>query len=89
MTITLDIAPDREVALRRQAGDRGLPVDQYVLQVIDEGIALHTGQSPAEKVRALLDEWAADESGYEDEAWPRVKKAIDDNRLSSRSRYRD
>lgn len=28
----------------------------------------------------LLDEWAADESGYEDEAWPELQAALDDER---------
>jgi hypothetical protein len=28
----------------------------------------------------LLDEWAADNSGYEDEAWPQLQSALDDER---------
>ncbi|RRR68899.1 MAG: hypothetical protein EI684_16875 [Candidatus Viridilinea halotolerans] len=29
---------------------------------------------------ALLDEWAADESGYEDEAWPQLQATLDAER---------
>lgn len=32
----------------------------------------------------LLDEWMADESGYDEEAWPELKAALDRDRLSSR-----
>ena len=31
---------------------------------------------------ALFDEWAADESGYDEETWPQVKKALDTTRRS-------
>ncbi len=32
----------------------------------------------------LLDEWMADESGYDEETWPELKVALDRDRLSSR-----
>jgi hypothetical protein len=32
----------------------------------------------------LLDEWMADESGYDEETWPELKEALDRDRLSSR-----
>ena len=38
---------------------------------------------------ALLDKWLADESGYDERVWPRLKKAIEENRLSSRKRFDD
>lgn len=37
----------------------------------------------------LLDSWLADESGYDERVWPRLKKAIEENRLSSRKRFDD
>lgn len=30
----------------------------------------------------LLDEWLADESGYDEEIWPELKEALDRDRLS-------
>ena len=42
-----------------------------------------------EPVRKLLREWLSDTSGYDEEAWPQVKQLIEDNRLSSRSRFDD
>jgi hypothetical protein len=35
----------------------------------------------------LLDSWLADESGYDERVWPRLKKSIEENRLSSRRRF--
>jgi hypothetical protein len=33
---------------------------------------------------SLLDEWLTDESGYEKETWPKLKEALDRDRLSNR-----
>jgi hypothetical protein len=37
----------------------------------------------------LLESWLADESGYDEKTWPRVKAAIEANRLSYRKRFHD
>lgn len=37
----------------------------------------------------LLNEWLADESGYDEHAWPAARKAIAENALSSRKRFDD
>jgi hypothetical protein len=42
-----------------------------------------------ESVIELLDEWLADESGYDERVWPTVKKLIEENRLSDGSRFGD
>ncbi len=39
--------------------------------------------------RRLLQEWLADESGYDEEVWPKVKQIIEANRLSPRKRFCD
>lgn len=41
------------------------------------------------KVAALIDEWSNEESGYDEEAWPRLKASIEENRLSYRKRFED
>ena len=46
-----------------------------------------TQQAKNEAAIQLLAEWMADESGYDEETWPKVKQAIEENRLSSRSRF--
>ena len=37
----------------------------------------------------LLNEWLADESGYDETAWPVAKRAIETYRLSDRPRFHD
>lgn len=37
----------------------------------------------------LLEEWMADESGYDEEVWPIVKRSLEDDRLSHRRRFSD
>ena len=39
------------------------------------------------KAIALLDEWMADESGYDEEMWPQIQAALERDRLSSRSLF--
>ena len=43
----------------------------------------------AENVVRLLDEWMADESGYDEETWPELKAALERERLSSRLLFDD
>jgi hypothetical protein len=43
----------------------------------------------AEAFHRLLDEWMADESGYDEETWPLLKKMMEEDRLSPRKRFAD
>ena len=46
---------------------------------------------PQEKgdVLSLLDEWLTDDSGYEEESWPQLREALDQDRLSDRPLFKD
>lgn len=46
-------------------------------------------QTKTEAAIRLVEKWMADESGYDEEAWPIVKKAIEENRLSARKRFNE
>ena len=48
-----------------------------------------TPQESAERMRCLFAEWIADESGYDEETWPQLKKALDEDRLSARPLFAD
>jgi len=48
-----------------------------------------TPQESAERMRRLFAEWIADESGYDEETWPQLKKALDEDRLSARPLFAD
>jgi hypothetical protein len=43
----------------------------------------------AEAVRLLLAEWLADESGYDERAWPELKRGLEESRTSSRPLFRE
>jgi hypothetical protein len=45
---------------------------------------VETAASRAAGIKALLDEWLRDESGYDERMWPELKAAIDRDRSSSR-----
>jgi hypothetical protein len=43
----------------------------------------------AQEVIKLLDEWAAEDSTYDEETWPALKKALDENRRASGKLFDD
>jgi hypothetical protein len=49
------------------------------------------GPIPEQNLKAieLLDEWLSDDSGYDEETWPLLKNALENNRLSNRSLFND
>lgn len=46
--------------------------------------ALSSGK---QKAMALLDEWMADESGYDERTWPRVREALECERIGQRQLF--
>lgn len=42
-----------------------------------------------EAARRLVHRWLEEDSGYDKAVWPKVKKAIQENRLSERGRFGD
>ncbi|MDI9548460.1 MAG: hypothetical protein QM346_12770 [Chloroflexota bacterium] len=53
-------------------------------------------QSPEATQRALnqaakrlILQWLADESGYDEQTWPVIQRAVEENRLSNRARFHD
>ena len=53
----------------------------------------HTkGKTPRQRnatARQLLRAWLADESGYDEETWPRLKQALEISRSGHRRLFRD
>jgi hypothetical protein len=56
-------------------------------EAVEAVLARHHAKNEA-AIR-LLRKWMADESGYDEKAWPIAKKAIEENRLSYRKRFSD
>ena len=49
--------------------------------------AAQSNKSQALALARLLRDWMEDESGYDEKAWPRLKQAMEANRLSDRRRF--
>lgn len=49
----------------------------------------HTGSATARRFVNLINSWRAEDSGYDERAWPKAKKAIEENRLSARRRFNE
>ena len=73
-----DMASDRQQAV-------GL---WYELQKRTTGANREHEDSTEDDVQ-LLDEWMADETGYDEETWPELKAALERERLSSRPLFDD
>lgn len=60
------------------------------IQIEPETRVLHHSAQPKSQrnaaARQLLQDWLADESGYDEETWPVLKQALEQNRASSNRR---
>jgi hypothetical protein len=63
---------------------RSIPIAQYV--AVPEEAAI---SKPAAQAIALLDEWLADDSSYDEDTWPELKAALNQDRLSARRLFDD
>ena len=75
--------------MSKKYSTRSVPTLQPVEAESLEPSDVITQQAKNEAAIRLLAEWMADESGYDEKTWPKVKRAIEENRLSSRSRFND
>jgi len=48
-----------------------------------------TGQQSKETCIQLLNLWLADETGYDEANWPKVKSLLEENRTSKRSLFNE
>lgn len=62
-------------------------IDPKVNAENQSGTSSGSQQSKREACIALLNQWLADDSGYDEENWPKIKKAIAENRTSNRSPF--
>lgn len=51
--------------------------------------ALVAPRGSAEAVLKLVEQWLAEDDGYDQEVWPIIRQDIEENRLSDRSRFHE
>lgn len=84
-TQTVDVKPD-PAALT--GVENGHPVAAPVYDFDSPEAIAERKRKNAEALR-LLHEWLADESGYDEEMWPILKKALEEDRTSYGSFFSD
>ena len=67
----------RPVQKKKSASREGRRASQGKTEIHAQGNAA---------ARRLLSKWLADESGYEEDTWPLLKQALEENRSSSQRR---
>ncbi len=90
-------APEVDVELARRIMEQSAPAASahwleadWSVETPEQEVLAQALMAQRQKNQAaiqLLQEWLADESGYDEYAWPIVKKAIEENRTSYRSRF--
>ena len=85
MTLTLELTKELEQRLQQAARQRGLPTDEYVVQVLDEHLR---STAPREGLLALLQTWIdEDDAGEQQETGEYLIRALDEDRLSERKLF--
>lgn len=75
------------ILLRDQSTTTTSPPREVVSLAQEAPTTSNGDVSKAQKAIALLDSWLSDESGYDEATWPDLKKALDENRPSSRKLF--
>ena len=87
MTLTLDLTPELQERLRREAAQQGLPVERYALDLLDKH--LPPKERSADLV-ALLQSWMDDgDSAEQCATGGYLVRTLDEDRLSDRKLFPD
>jgi hypothetical protein len=93
MTITLTLAPELEFKLKQEADRRGLPPEQYALEVLDKNIAdadepvTDDARERAEKLAELFRQWNEEEVDESEALDDEFFKMLDEDRPSYRKLF--
>ncbi|MCI0640321.1 MAG: hypothetical protein L0Y70_14715 [Gemmataceae bacterium] len=85
MTVTLTLPADLERRLSQEASDRGLPIDQYLLEVLQQ----HAPPvDKAKKLSEAIESWIQDDDPEEQrETQEYLIRVLDEDRLSARKLF--
>ncbi|MGE0131329.1 MAG: hypothetical protein AB7U82_24880 [Blastocatellales bacterium] len=90
MTITLTLAPELEFKLKQEADRRGLPPEQYALEVLDKNItdadepANDDARERAEKLAELFRQWSEEEVDESEALDDEFFRRLEENRVAFR-----
>jgi len=84
MTITLTLAPELEFKLKQEADRRGLPPEQYALEVLGEFIT-DSVRARADKLAELFRQWNEEEVDESEALDDEFFRRLEENRVAFRS----
>ena len=88
---TITVSTDKETVKNGPSFDNDREITPEYENEVRSYYGLRTGEgatllSGSKELDRLLDTWMADESGYDEETWPELKRALDRNRVESGDR---
>ncbi|MFQ5627506.1 MAG: hypothetical protein ACE5I1_02000 [bacterium] len=60
-------------------------IESYPAEIANDTLTIQNIKN--EMAIRLLKTWLADDSGYDEKNWQRIKQVIEENKLSSRSKF--
>jgi len=81
--LTLDLTPELEFGLKREAGSRGIPPEQFALEALDEYVA-RSLRERADKVAELFRQWNEEEVDESEALDDEFFRNLEENRVAFR-----
>jgi hypothetical protein len=81
MTITLTLAPELEFKLKQEADRRGLPPEEYALEVLNEHIS-DSAKERAEKLAQMFRQWNEEKFDESEALDDEFFRRLEENRVS-------
>jgi hypothetical protein len=86
MSITVDLPPEVEARIQQEAKKRSIPVERYISQLVSETVPF--SESDTERsLRLLRSVRELGDDAEQKETFEVLKRAVDEDRLSSRKRF--
>lgn len=71
------------------APEEPVPRADFAIGSLQQPRAVRSRHERHARLIALIESWLADESGYDETVWPRLKARIEESRTSNRKRFSD
>jgi hypothetical protein len=84
MTLTLDLTGDLEKRLIDEASRRGMPPDQFVVQVLKQHLPVNDRR---EHFAALLESWLEEDQEEQKDTFEYLMRSLDEDRPSQRKLF--
>ena len=84
MTLTLDLTADLEQRLIDEASRRGIPANQFVVEVLKQHLPM---KNRREQFAALLESWMEEDQEEQKDTFEYLVRSLDEDRPSQRKLF--